>query len=369
MFEGKSKILSIVLLTVFVVSILLVVPSCQKKGEDVIKIGAILPLTGNLSWFGEHAKNSLMLLEEALNSQNKQVKIHVYDSKSNPKDGLSAYRKMLIDNIKYCYVGLDPVSKAILPNIEKDSVMMFVGSVDNDITEESKNMFRCYYGFRDQTMAQFEFLKSKDLRSVSMLLRDVSAIKKYSEELLGEKLNGININVKNVEYFEPTKKDFRTLLTKIIANSPDAIVMSEYGALYPVIFGDLRTITSSPPLILCGFVMLNVKTENYNLYEDVVFVGPAYLGTTSSDFRSKYKQRFGVFPTYEAYYSYDSGKILFLALKSTDGSIEKVRDYILKNKFLGVSQAELRFDKNGDLKVATVLKTFKNGKIIDYKHK
>ena len=340
---------------------------CAKKEPDVYKIGAILPLTGSLAWFGEHAKNACFLLEDELNTQKKQIEIHIYDSKSTAKDGLSAYRKMTIENIRYCYVGLDPVSKAILPNIEKDKVIMFVGSVDNDIAKENKNLFRCYYGFKKQSMAQYNFLKSRGVKSVIMLLRDVSHIRKYSEELLGDELKKTGIDVKMVEAFEQNTRDFRSILTKLVSQQPDALVMNEYGMLYPIIFRQLRELTSKLPIVLCGLGMLNARKEDYHLYEGVVLTAPAYLGKRQSEFRDRYIKKFHVPPTYEAYYAHDSFKILWLALKNSNGTIGDVRQYILGNKFPGVSQPEIQFDENGDLMVSTVLKTFQNGKIVDYK--
>jgi branched-chain amino acid transport system substrate-binding protein len=366
MFKERRRVLSIVFLTIFVVSILLVIPSCQKKGEGIIRIGAILPLTGSLAWFGEHAKNACILLEDELNAQKKQVEIHIYDSKSTPKDGLSAYRKMIMENIRYCYVGLDPVGKAILPNIEKDGVIMFVGSVDNDIAKESKNIFRCYYGFKDQSMAQFNFLKFHNVKSVNMLLRDVSHIRKYSEDLLGGELMKAGIGVKIIEVFEPTTKDFRSILTKLLSQQPDAIIMSEYGMLYPTIFQQLIAITSKPPVILCGLGMLNARKEDYHLYEGVIFAAPGYLKETQSNFRDRYIKEFNLPPTYEAFYAYDSFKTIWLALKNSNKTIGSVSQYILGNKFPGVSQPEIQFDENGDLKVSTVFKIFQNDEVVDY---
>ncbi len=340
--------------------------SCNKEPE-VIKIGAILPLTGNLAWFGEHAKNACLLLEDELNAQKRQIEIHIYDSKSTPKDGLSAYRKMIMEDIRYCYVGLDPVSKAILPNIEEDRVIMFVGSVDNDIAKRSKNVFRCYYGFKDQSLAQYNFLKSQGVKSVSMLLRDVSHIRKYSEELLGGKLIKAGIDVKMVECFDPTTKDFRSILNKLLFKPPDALVMSEYGMLYPTILKQLMAITSRPPIILCGLGMLNARKEDYHLYNGIIFTAPGYLGKSQYNFRDRYIKKFNLPPTYEAYYSYDSFKTLWLAFKNSNGTNEDVRQYILGNKFTGVSQREIQFDENGDLKTSTVFKSFQNGKVVDYK--
>ncbi len=367
----KLNRLPAIIVIIVAAFLLLTLSACTKQKEkepEVIKIGAILPMTGNLAWFGEHAKNSCLYLEKELNAQKKQVEIHIYDSKSTPKDGLSAYRKMIMENIRYSYISLDPVSKAIIPNIEKDKVLVFVGSVDNEIAQKSRNVFRCYYGFKDQTIAQYKLLKSMKVKSAGMVLRDVSAIRKYSEELLGEKLKDAGIFVKGVHLYASTTKDFRSILIKMKSESPDALVISEYGALYPTIFKQLDELNLRNSLtFVCGLGMLNVKKDDYHLYEGVIFTAPMFFGQTKTDFRDNYINIYGRPPTYEAYYCYDSVKTLFLALKNSKGSIRETRDYILNNKFQGISQEEMEFDENGDLKVSTVYRVFRNGEVGYYK--
>jgi len=63
----------------------------NEKKAEVIKIGAILPLTGNLSFLGTPGKNAIELFRK----QNKTSKIEIklYDSKAEPKTGLTVYRK------------------------------------------------------------------------------------------------------------------------------------------------------------------------------------------------------------------------------------------------------------------------------------
>ena len=60
------KRLQVQFLLVFVLGSLFLINGCTKKEPETIKIGVILPLTGNLSEVGENAKNGILLgLEEA----------------------------------------------------------------------------------------------------------------------------------------------------------------------------------------------------------------------------------------------------------------------------------------------------------------
>lgn len=63
--------------------------------EDVIKIGAILPMTGNAAIYGESMRQGAELATEQINKLNsKKVEIIFEDSKGDPKEALSAFNKL-----------------------------------------------------------------------------------------------------------------------------------------------------------------------------------------------------------------------------------------------------------------------------------
>ncbi len=338
---------------------------------QTIKIGAILPLTGNLAFFGENGKNAITLLEKEINASNegKKIEIKIYDSKSTPKDGLTAYKKMLFDGIKYCYVSLDPIAKSILPHIEKDGVTMFVCSVDNEIAKSSPNVFRLYYGFKEQTEAQIELIKEMNPKKLKLFIINVAHAIKYANIIKEKLTNADGSTTPILETYQPITKDFKDPITKLLADSPDVLVLSDYGQSFPAIFKELRTKKNLPKLV-CGLGMLNVRPNDYPLYENVIFTVPEYLvNLQENSFYKKYMAAYEKNPHYEAFYAYDSLNTLYLALKNTDQTTTAVADYLLKNTFTGTSQSQIKFDENGDLQVSIKLQAFENGKTKPYQPK
>ncbi|RKZ22128.1 hypothetical protein DRQ18_03210, partial [bacterium] len=79
----KIKALSFGILAVFIATTLIVFPSCKKQ-EKVIKIGAILPLTGRTAFLGEGERNALLLAVEEINKEGingKKIELIIEDSK------------------------------------------------------------------------------------------------------------------------------------------------------------------------------------------------------------------------------------------------------------------------------------------------
>ena len=87
----------------FIIILLIVtgLTSCIRN-SDKIKLGAVIPLTGKLSEMGEAEKNGMNLAIDELKKEGINLQLITEDSKSNPKDGVTAARKLIdIDQCNY----------------------------------------------------------------------------------------------------------------------------------------------------------------------------------------------------------------------------------------------------------------------------
>lgn len=102
-----------IIISVLIVS--LQVLGCSSGSADVtdkpLKIGAILPLTGPASVWGENIRNGMELARSDLLSNNVSIEIIYEDSRANPTLGLSAFRKLQgIDNVSIIFSAFSSVS-------------------------------------------------------------------------------------------------------------------------------------------------------------------------------------------------------------------------------------------------------------------
>ena len=169
--------LSIILSIILIVSMSTVMfNGCGKKaeGNQLNKIAAILPLTGNLSKIGLPKKNAM---EIAVNQINKNIpndkdklSIVFEDSKGTPKDGQSAFQKYLsTTNIKYYYIDLTPIVNAVAPIIDKEKVVTFAGSAQPEVTNLSKWIFRLFAGGDQEIELLVKNLIDNKVKSVYVL--------------------------------------------------------------------------------------------------------------------------------------------------------------------------------------------------------
>ena len=100
-------------------SVLVLLLACQdkKREENVIKIGAILPLTGNMAYLGESIKKGMDMACAHLNNEN-TIKIEIIygDSKGDNKTGidLSKIHLLIVSVFSFGLIDLSCKSSSIV---------------------------------------------------------------------------------------------------------------------------------------------------------------------------------------------------------------------------------------------------------------
>ena len=91
--------------------------------KEPVKIGVILPLTGEAATYGISDREGMLLAIEKINAEGgingRKVRLIVEDSEGDPKGGISAFRKLVeIEGVKVIMTELSSVSMAIAPLVK-----------------------------------------------------------------------------------------------------------------------------------------------------------------------------------------------------------------------------------------------------------
>ena len=119
----------------FAVLVIIFIVIQPKKEPEVIKIGAILPLTGDASIYGSALKEGLDLALEEINTKGgiigKKVVVIYEDSQADPKVAVSAINKLInIDKVKIILGEMfSSVTLAIAPIAQKSQVVLISPTV------------------------------------------------------------------------------------------------------------------------------------------------------------------------------------------------------------------------------------------------
>lgn len=100
-----------------------------KKDKDVIKVGVIIPLTGEYSDYGIQMKRGIDLWIKENSKTN--IEIIYEDGKASPKESVSAFNLLLNKNVSAVITGFSGVVLALAPIAESNKIPLINGGATN----------------------------------------------------------------------------------------------------------------------------------------------------------------------------------------------------------------------------------------------
>jgi len=364
-----------ILISLFAVIIL----SCGPQ-ENVIKIGLVAPLTGDVKTFGESTKNGFLLAIEETNSQGgingKQIKTFIQDDKNDPTEAQNAGSKLINqDGVKLIIGSVS--SKCSIPLAQTcqdaSAVMITPTSTNPKVTIRDDGsrkdfVFRaCFIDpFQGKVAAKFalENLKAK----TTAILYDVgNDYVKGLAEFFRDNFTQGGGEVVVYESYQKDDTDFSALLTKVKQANPDILYIPDYYNKVGLIAKQARQL---------GINAILMGGDGWDSPEMLKIAGDAIVGGYFTNHYSpddprpevqewvkKYLAKYGSNPDALATLAYDATCLLLEAIKkaNSDNPV-KVKEALQRIKdFKGVS-GEITFDEFGNpIKKITILRYTKTG--------
>jgi branched-chain amino acid transport system substrate-binding protein len=214
------KKLWIIISIVVVVALAIILSVTRAKKEpNEIRIGAILPLTGDAAVYGERLKEGIELSRYVFERQaiNPRIDIHFEDSRLDPKEAVNAFYKLEQSNIKFI---IGPYSSsevlAVAPIAEKKRILVISpGASSPKITSAGDYIFRIVASdiYDGQVLAHYA---EKNLKATSAGIVYIN--NDYGlgiNEAFAKEFKSLNGNIMISLSFEPNNTDFRTYLLKL----------------------------------------------------------------------------------------------------------------------------------------------------------
>jgi branched-chain amino acid transport system substrate-binding protein len=347
----------------------------NQTSGDTIKIGAVVPLTGQVSSFGQSAKKGLELLQEQTNSaggiNGRKVEFLIQDDEGKAASAVTVGQKLINSDKVAAIVGplTSTSANSLAPICQQYGIPMVTGTGTNvNITKAGDYVFRtCFIDpFQGQVMAKFaaEDLKAK---TAAVLFNNGDDYSKGLADAFKSSFTAKGGSIVDEETYNTGDKDFNAQLTKISPKKPDVLFLPEYYGDVAVIAKEARNANikstflggdgwdSSDLFKIGGDAVNNGYFSNHYAADDTAKEVVEFIKA----FQAKYS---GETPDAMAALNYDAGKVLLECIKkanSTDGA--KVRDAL--KAFDGtVVSGHIKFNESRDaVKAAVIIKT-DNGK-------
>ena len=344
---------------------------CTKK-EKEIRIGASLPLTGDVASYGEQAKRGIEIAKEEINMMGgingKKLKVVFEDDRNDPKTAVSIIRKFATIDKMPVVIGSagSTVSLAMAPVVNQNKIVLLspISSSVKLTIEGGPYFFRVCPADDEQAKIIAQWVLEKGYQNVGLIYTNNSwgkplaeAFTKYYEQKGGK--------VVVFEAVEEKSTDIRSQLSQIKAAKLNVIV----SPTYPVEGGNLLRQAKE-----LGINVDYYGGDNWDAPEFLTAAGEAANGAFFVDpsepkgdifstFAKKYKAEYGEEPDINAAFGYDALLALANAIKKVktlDGP--SLREELFNVSFEGAT-GNIEFDENGDLKTPSFDRNvIKNGK-------
>ncbi len=337
-----------------------------RKNDTKIKIGLSLPLTGEVSSWGQNALAGFKLAIKEHPKLADNIDLVIEDDMCD-NSSANVFRKLLgIDKVQAIFglVCSGSASVALPIAKEYDTPVIIIASKP-DLTSIGDNVFRIYPSdnFEGKEAAKFIFndLKKRKIAIIYSQNDWGEGIRKVFKSEF-EKLGG---SITHQSPIQEPSNDFRTEILKISTSNPEAIYMPVYPDSSLAIFKQMHEAGISIPIV--GGSSFDSEEVYSNEYSDGV-----YYVVSNIPISEKFKRQINSLEGFEnlkvslsAVLAYDSANILLNAFSKDENNIKQ---FLYNTRYEGLSNPVIEFDENGDLKNSSFeVRIIKSGKTETYK--
>ncbi|HRP91005.1 MAG TPA: penicillin-binding protein activator [Edaphocola sp.] len=341
----------------------------QNEDKQVVKIGVILPLTGEAAPYGTKLKDGIEFAFNLKNGKEQKFELIFEDSKGDDKLAISSYLKLKSET-KFI-IGPFNSSEviALSQNINRDKNFLLLPTATSpQITGISKYIFRIISSDLFDSKVLSSYITTVDsLDKISIVYLN----NEYGVGFANSFKNSLkenNITLVGEYALENNVKDFRSIVSRIRNTDNESVVIigiNEIGYfLKQAKEQGLKSRFYSTGMIENPEV-LNIAGESAN---GVVYTYPSFdLNSTSkstTDFVKSFENEKKTTPSILEALGFDAFNLLFEAINEVGNDVEKVRSYFLTKGTFECSTGQLSFDENGDVIKPIGIKTIKNKEFI-----
>jgi len=298
----------------------------QSKETDVVKISAILSLTGNGATLGEYAKKGLELAVEEKNASGgilgRKIVLDISDSKSEPKEGVNLAQKIFSSSEKpiLLYCQLSAVSLAVKPVSEQNKQMMFALSGADNLLQGTNYTFRNWLPPIEAGKALTKFMKdSLNVNEYGILYANSEFARSMKDAAVSEG-NQYGLKVLFEEPYDEQSSDYKTVALKAIQKNPKYIYVIGIGKSLGTLVKHLRESGYTGEIL--GDATLNlpdVKQTAGTALNGAYFVDFGFDNQSTSPktvaFTNNFKKKFSDDSQTLSAISYDAMQLLFDAIE------------------------------------------------------
>ena len=326
----SKKILMVIIIVIAVVAVL--VGFFALRGKAPIKIGAILPLTGPAEYYGEEARDGLLLAIDEVNSRGgingRKIELIIEDSKTDPEEGKAAFNRIEDEHHPLLYISATSLNCLPLAPVAEENEVVFIGLITAapELTEGKEWVFRYCYLAEDETAPILTIVEELGVKNLGVMYEEGAygvSILELTEEGLAK--TGGTVKAESLELKEANYKEKVAKLEDM-----EAIYVAGYGYQIENTFKQLREINYQGHILGAHGAsipaIVNMPESNGVYVAAPKIYDPEYL--FAKEVKERYESKHGKPFNSHSANGYDVIKILAELLEGKGISREIVKDLL-----------------------------------------
>ncbi|MBP5698074.1 MAG: ABC transporter substrate-binding protein [Alphaproteobacteria bacterium] len=328
--------------------------------KPIIRIGAILPLTGDNSTVGVAVKAGVQAAidDKAKGKLKYNYKAFFEDNQHSPaKSATAANKLMMVDNSNMLLSFTTGIGRVVAPIAEnKEMLHMCATLEDENAAPMGKTTF-----FQGPTLQSYRQLVIKALQqenvSKLVLLATNAGVACSGTEALGKVLETKGLETK-VECFNPSDLDFRFVIQKYLAEGFEHFYIQFWPPQSNILLRQLSENNVAPNHIFGSGIDVDTDTS---LYNDIHNFGG---NSGTPEFIDHLMQDYDVKNVYMAASAYDLISLAIDAFENVKdkNNVDELIAYIKENATRKCMSGDCKLLDNGFIANKAEWRTYKNGK-------
>lgn len=318
----------------------------KSKEQETVKMGIVVPLSGNGAVLGSHSKQGAELAVEEINAKGgllgKKIVLDIQDSKSEPKEGVSIIKKMVNEKQKpfMVYSIVSGVTMAMRPETESNKVILMAAVGTDKFMPNSNYTIRNYLSATSVAKYIVPYIKdSLKMNQIGIFYANneySTSVKNAVEEKGGK----AGLSFQFSQPFDEKIPDYKSLVSGSITNNTKCVFIDGIGTGLGSIIKQIRETGYKGLIVTTPLVKFpDVLTAAGDAIKDVRYLDFSYTEGSAeysnNVFVKNYRARYNSDPTNFAYISYEGVYLLLSKINSlqkldTDVAVEamnSVEDY------------------------------------------
>lgn len=319
--------------------------------QESIKVGIILPVTGDKAKFGEIEKKSFEMAMEEINAtggiNGKKLEFIFEDDTGRPDVARSAAEKLITkDRVVMLGGGYGSSETFAIAGVAQQNRIPFLVSTGSDdkITEQKWDyIYRLNPPVSEYDNALESFLRDVVKPKTAVILYENTNFGTAGSKGFAKTCESLGIKVLMSEGYEHGGVDFKPLLVKVKQADPDLVYMISYIMDASLLMRQSMELRVTPKLFVggaAGFTLPEFQ-KNAGKASEKVFSATLWYQTLpyagAKDYYDKFMKKYGTETEYHGAEGYASGYVIADALKRAKSfSAEDVRQSLAATDMMTV---------------------------------